>query len=566
MKNNPLLMTDGYKTSHHKMYPEGTTLVYSNFTPRSVKRMPETAKDIVVFGIQYTIKYINDLYNENFFSRPKNEVVGEAKQFLSSYLGVDYDCTHFEKLHDLGYLPIKIKSLPEGSIITEKIPMMTIYNTHPDFFWLPNFLETLISSLIWKPVHSASLAYGYKKVLLGHANKTDKGNIGFVDFQGHDFSFRGMQHPESAISSGLGFLTSFSGTDTIPTLQAAKYYYGDSNVAFSVPASEHAVMTAYGKENEIDGFKRLMKQYPTGILSVVSDSFDLWQVCTKFVSELKDEIMARDGKLVIRPDSGDPVDILCGLNSISYPKFKDDDYQELFWDHDTFTFDYQGVLYDFDGEVVEELLMEYGESALDGLRDFDDLLNHNVISKSKVQPTNSPEYKGVIELLWDVFGGTINEQGYKVLDSHIGAIYGDSITIDRANQICERLEAKGFASTNVVLGVGSYSMGYATRDNQGGAVKATYVELEVPTYGDFTDQGLNRQIVGREIFKDPITDDGTKKSATGLLRVTTGEDGYKLVDRQTWEEEQTGELKPIYEDGIFYNLTTLTEIRERLKK
>lgn len=507
MKNNPLLMTDGYKTSHHKMYPEGTTLVYSNFTPRSVKRMPETAKDIVVFGIQYTIKYINDLYNENFFSRPKNEVVGEAKQFLSSYLGVDYDCSHFEKLHDLGYLPIKIKSLPEGTIITEKIPMMTIYNTHPDFFWLPNFLETLISSLIWKPVHSASLAYGYKKVLLSHANKTDKGNIGFVDFQGHDFSFRGMQHPESAISSGLGFLTSFSGTDTIPTLQASKYYYGDSNVAFSVPASEHAVMTAYGKENEIDGFKRLMKQYPTGILSVVSDSFDLWQVCTKFVTELKEEIMNRDGKLVIRPDSGDPVDILCG------------------------------TLTPYDSSTGEDYRKSY-----------------------RVRE------KGVVELLWDVFGGTINEQGYKVLDSHIGAIYGDSITIDRANQICERLESKGFASTNVVLGVGSYSMGYATRDNQGGAVKATYVELEVPTYGDFADQGLNRQIVGREIFKDPITDDGTKKSATGLLRVTTGEGGYKLVDRQTWEEEQTGELQPIYEDGVFYNLTTLTEIRERLKK
>ena len=544
MKNNPLLMTDGYKTSHHKMYPEGTTLVYSNFTPRSVKRMPETAKDIVVFGIQYTIKYINDLYNENFFSRPKNEVVGEAKQFLSSYLGVDYDCTHFEKLHDLGYLPIKIKSLPEGSIITEKIPMMTIYNTHPDFFWLPNFLETLISSLIWKPVHSASLAYGYKKVLLSHANKTDKGNIGFVDFQGHDFSFRGMQHPESAISSGLGFLTSFSGTDTIPTLQASKYYYGDSNVAFSVPASEHAVMTAYGKENEIDGFKRLMKQYPTGILSVVSDSFDLWQVCTKFVTELKEEIMNRDGKLVIRPDSGDPVDILCGLYEVDslYEAFEDK--------YDRFI--YKGKCYTLNYNVFKDALEEYGESTYDNLEYY--------VKECKFSESES---KGVIELLWDVFGGTINEQGYKVLDSHIGAIYGDSITIDRANQICERLESKGFASTNVVLGVGSYSMGYATRDNQGGAVKATYVEVLKPIEGKSKEEWI---FEGREIFKDPITDDGTKKSATGLLRVTPGEGGYKLVDRQTWEEEQTGELKPIYEDGVFYNLTTLTEIRERLKK
>lgn len=510
MKNNPLLMTDGYKTSHHKMYPEGTTLVYSNFTPRSVKRMPEMAKEIVVFGIQYTMKYINDLYNNNFFNRPKYEVVGEAKQFLSSYLGTDYDCTHFEKLHDLGYLPINVKSLPEGTIIGEKVPMMTIYNTHPDFFWLPNFLETLISSLIWKPVHSASLAYGYKKVLLGHANKTDKNNIGFVDFQGHDFSFRGMQHPESAISSGLGFLTSFKGTDTIPTLQAAKYYYGDTDVAFSVPASEHAVMTAYGKENEIDGFKRLMKQYPSGILSVVSDSFDLWQVCTKFVTELKEEIMNRDGKVVIRPDSGDPVHILCG----------------------------------YSGKEGDEY----------------------------VDPT-TPEGKGVIELLWDVFGGTINEQGYKVLDPHIGAIYGDSITIDRANEICKRLEAKGFASTNVVLGVGSFTYQYNTRDTFGFAMKATYVEvrhLDVATERLNDAFGKNANPVwteGREIFKDPITDDGTKKSATGLLCVKKDiNDKYTLIDRVTWEGENTGELKAIYEDGIFYNQTTLTQIRERLTR
>ena len=493
MKNNPLLMTDGYKTSHHKMYPEGTTLVYSNFTPRSVKRMPEMAKEIVVFGIQYTMKYINDLYNDNFFNRPKDEVVGEAKQFLSGYLGTDYDCSHFETLHDLGYLPIKVKALPEGTIIGEKVPMMTIYNTHPDFFWLPNFLETLISSLIWKPVHSASLAYGYKKVLLNHANKTFKDNIGFVDFQGHDFSFRGMQHPESAISSGLGFLTSFKGTDTIPTLQAAKYYYGDTDVAFSVPASEHAVMTAYGKENEIDGFKRLMKQYPSGILSVVSDSFNLWQVCTKFVTELREEILSRDGKLVIRPDSGDPVDILCGVG------------------------------YDL----------------------------HINPYKTDRPDYSIEERKGVIELLWDVFGGIVNEQGYKVLDSHIGAIYGDSITIERADEICKRLEAKGFASTNVVLGVGSYSMGYATRDNQGGAVKATYVEVS----GE-----------GREIFKDPITDDGTKKSATGLLCVEELPDGkIGLYDKVSWNTEDSGLLQTIYKNGEFYNTTTLSEIREKLK-
>jgi len=499
---NPLLLTDGYKTSHHRMYPEGTTLVYSNFTPRNVKYMPEGAKKIVVFGLQATIRYIDEIYNENFFKKDKAFVCGEAKEYLSAYLGTDYDVSHFEALHDLGYLPICVKGLEEGSIITEKIPVMTIYNTHPDFYWLPNFLETLISSLIWKPMHSASMAYGYKTILTKYAKLTDKDNLGFVDFQGHDFSFRGMQHPEAAVTSALGFLTSFKGTDTIAALQGAEKYYNSKDVGYSVPASEHAVMTAYGKENEIDGFRRLMQQYPTGILSVVSDSFDLWKVCTEYMVEMKDEILARDGKLVLRPDSGDPVDIICGLNS---------------------------------------------------KEGFEESLKDGVYQKHSqwFVGQNEPKVKGVIELLWDVFGGTVNEQGYKVLDPHIGCIYGDSITLEKAEQICMRLKDKGFASTNVVLGVGSYSLGYATRDNQGGAVKAVYCEVNG---------------VGREIFKDPITDDGTKKSAKGLLRVDKdflGKD-YILMDEVTWDEERTGLLKEIYSCGIFHSVTTLHEIRARL--
>lgn len=492
MKQNPLLMIDGYKSSHHKMYPQGTTMVYSNFTPRSVKLMDENAKDIVVFGQQYVMKYLHELFQNNFFNEDKELVITHAKHYLSSYLNSEYDVTHFEKLWDLGYLPIKVKALEEGVVIHEKIPTLTIYNTHPDFYWLPNFLETIISSLIWKPLHSASIAFAFKKIFMKYAKETDKDNIGFVNFQGHDFSFRGMQHPESAISSGLGFLTSFMGTDTVPTLAAAEYYYNTTDAGFSVPASEHSVMCAYGKEDELAAFKRILEVYPTGIVSVVSDSFDLWQVCTTYLKELKDIVMARDGKLVIRPDSGDPVDIICGLNT--------------------------------------RVPIEY------------------------FQNTNTPDVKGVIELLWDIFGGTVNEQGYKVLDPHIGAILGDGVNLQRANEICKRLKAKGFATTNMVYGIGSYSMGYATRDNQGGAVKSTYVEVN----GE-----------GREIFKDPITDDGLKKSARGLIKVESEEvipgiKTYKLIDKCSWDEENTGELKVIYENGQFYNQTTLTEIRERI--
>jgi len=554
---NPLLMTDGYKTSHHKMYPIGTSMVYSNYTPRSVNRMPIQAKKIVVFGSQYVMKYIKDLFQNNFFSKDKATVCGEAKEYLSDYLQTDYDVSHFEALHDLGYLPIKVKSLKEGTIITEHVPFLTIRNTHPDFFWLPNFLETLISSLLWKPLHSASMAYGFKQIMTKNALKTDKENLMVVNFTGHDFSFRGMQHPESAITSGMGFSTSFMGTDTIPVLQPASYYYGGKSVGFSVPASEHAAMTAYGKENEIDGFRRLMAQYATGFLSVVSDSFDLWRVLTVYMPQLKEEIMNRDGRLVIRPDSGDPVDIICGTNS-KYKVFTKEN-EDALSDFLCEASDHEGEIFKFDGKYyqigdVNEFIKEYGWDNLD--TSFNGMLSGRQGLLTPIDIDESqPAFKGVVELLWETFGGTVNEQGYKILDSHVGAIYGDAINLDRLERISERLASKGFATTNVVLGIGSYSLGYATRDNQGGAVKATYVEIT-------TENGV---VIERDIFKDPVTDRGTKKSAKGKLMCFLDKNGnVAFKDQCTWAEEETGLLETIFEDGKFVTASSMSEIRDRI--
>jgi nicotinamide phosphoribosyltransferase len=443
---------------------------------------------VVSFGQQMVMMQIHDKFQKEFFDKPKEEVCGEMKRELSLYLGTDYDVSHFERLHDLGYLPIHVKILKEGTSVPIKVPVLTIYNTHPDFFWVTNYLETIISNLLWKPITSATIAQKYRKVLTKWQEKTDTEKSWFIDWQGHDFSMRGLDSVDATVSSGMGHLTSFMGTDSLPTIYGARKYYGETGfVGGSVNATEHSVMCAGGVDDEIGTFRRLLETYPTGILSVVSDTWDLWRVCTEYVSVLKEEILARDGKLVIRPDSGDPVDILCGSESTLH--------------------------------------------------------------------TGSPEGKGVIELLWDVFGGTVNEQGYKVLDSHIGAIYGDSITIDRADEICRRLEVKGFASTNVVLGIGSFTYQYNTRDTFGFAMKATYVEVN----GE-----------GREIFKDPITDDGMKKSATGLLQVyrlegSHGVSNYLLKDKVSWEDEKDGELKSLYLNGEFINKTTLTEIRNRLK-
>ena len=511
MNINPLLLTDGYKTSHNSMYPEGTTLVYSNFTPRSNRYAPKGCDKVVSFGQQMAIMQLHEIFQKEFFSKPKDEVCGEIKKELSLYLNTDYDVTHFEKLHDLGYLPIHVKVIEEGTLVPIKVPVLTIYNTHPEFYWVTNYLETILSNLMWKPMTSATIAHEYRKVLTKWQEKTDKERSWFLDWQGHDFSMRGMDSIDATISSGLGHLTSFSGTDSLPAIHGARKYYGETEfIGGSVPATEHSVMCAGGKEDEIDTFRRLLKTYPTGIISVVSDTWDLWKVCTEHVVTLKEEILSRDGKLVIRPDSGNPVDIICG--EISNPDVK--------------------------------------PTLADGYH---------------------PKHKGVIELLWDVFGGTINEQGYKVLDPHIGAIYGDSITIERADEICARLEAKGFASTNIVLGIGSFTYQYNTRDTFGFAMKATYVEIK---HWDVATERLNgtmgknanpEWVEGREIFKDPITDDGTKKSATGLLSVVSVDDEIRLVDRVNWETESNNSmLKTLYVDGQFKNTKTLTEIRNNL--
>ena len=491
---NPLLLTDGYKTGHHQQYPKGTTLVYSNFTPRSNRYAPKGCDEVVVFGPQMVMKQLHEMFQNEFFSKPKAEVCSEMKRELSAYLGTDYGVSHFEALHDLGHLPIAVKSLPEGTKAPIKVPVLTIYNTHPDFYWLTNYLETILSNLLWKPMTSATIAHQYRKVLTQWMEKTDKERAWFVDWQGHDFSMRGMDSVEAVISSGLGHLTSFSGSDSLPAIHGARKFYGASEfVAGSVPATEHSVMCAGGKEDEVDTFRRLLETYPSGILSVVSDTWDLWKVCTKHVVTLKKEILARDGKLVIRPDSGDPVDILCG--SIR-----------------------------FDNKE------EYETEKADG-----------TLSKA------NPSEKGVIELLWDIFGGTVNEQGYKLLDSHIGAIYGDSITLERQIEIYERLAAKGFASTNIVLGVGSFTYQFNTRDTLGFAAKGAWFESDTETY---------------DIYKDPITDDGTKKSLKGLIMV---DENYEVHTQCTPEQEAAGMLRTIYEDGKFYNQTSLTEIREKLK-
>jgi nicotinamide phosphoribosyltransferase len=489
---NPLMSIDFYKADHRRQYPEGTEYVYANFTPRSSRLanlLEGYDERVVVIGIQAYIKRILiDQWNQEFFAKPKQEVVSKYKRRMDTSLGEGaVPIEHIEALHDLGYLPLKIKSLPEGSRVNIRVPMFTVVNTLPEFFWLTNYIETSISAEIWKPCTTATIAYEYKRLLTDYAVQTGA-PLDFIPVQAHDFSSRGMSGMLDAAASGIGHLANFIGTDTVAAIDYAEDYYGiDGVVGVSVPATEHSVMCMGEKDNEIDTFKRLINDlYPSGVVSIVSDTWDFWEVISEYTKVLKQDILNRQpnaiglAKVVFRPDSGDPVKVICG-----------------------------------DADATP----------------------------------GTPEFKGAAECLWDIFGGTTTDNGYKLLNERVGLIYGDSITLQRAQAILQGLKAKGFASTNIVFGIGSYTYQHLTRDTFGFAIKATWGQV-------------NGQ--GREIFKDPITDKGDKKSAAGLLRIEETENGFELFDRQTPEQEQQGALDIVFENGKIIKETSFADIKAKL--
>lgn len=473
MRNvNPLLLIDFYKSGHHRQYPEGTAEVYSNFTARSSRI--DAIDHVVFFGLQYVIQeYLIRRMDEDFFDRNCDEVCEEYAEFMKKGLGQEFDVSHIQALHELGYLPIEIKAISEGSLVPLQVPLLTIKNTHPDFFWLPNYLETLISCELWKASTSATIAGEFRKNFELYAETTGS-DKSFIDYQGHDFSMRGMSGVNDAAVSGAGHLLSFAGTDTCPSILFCNQYYGFAPACGSVPATEHSVMCA---GDEFETVKRLLEVvHPTGTVSIVADSYDFWKFVTEFLPRLKETIMSRAGKLVIRPDSGDPVKILCG---------------------------------DPDAKWA------------------------------------SPERCGLIRCLYNIFGGKENKKGFTELDPHIGAIYGDSITLERQLEILSRLHDCGYASSNVILGIGSYTYQYQTRDTFGFVCKATSCVVDGER---------------RSIFKSPKTG-GWKKSRKGLLSV---DENYNVTEDCTEAQEKEGILQTVFLDGHLTVFDSFEEIKERL--
>ena len=559
-KINSLYLSDGYKVGHKAMLAPGTTRLYGTWIPRSTKHAPKGITKIVSFGQQLVWKWLHDEFEENFFMHEirseSDEEHAECKQKalqfikdMSLYLGMEYDGKHFEELWDLGYLPIKVKALPEGIETNPNIPHITFINTVDGFAWLTLYLETIVSSLAWKPSTAATIAKLYRRQATEWVRKTDPANEWLVDWMCHDFSARGLD-PMSQYLIGLGHATSFMGSDTLPVIPAARYFYGVKNDEMpigSVNASEHSVSTTkiftVGEQQMIADW---LKIFPKGILSIVSDTFDLWKLITEYLPANKEAIMARDGKLVIRPDSGDPVDIICGRNyGTNYEEI--DDINNLYFADSS------------------EIVFCKNSNKFYETNPYDD----GYKTRFNLKEISKPAIKGVIELLWDVFGGTINEQGYKVLDPHIGAIYGDSITPARQLEMYQRLEAKKFAATNIVVGVGSFTYQYNTRDTLGFAAKGAWFEVEEKSEQAGENVWVNKK--SYNIYKDPITDDGTKKSLKGLLCViksgpNSDVNQYIVKEECTPEWEEKGLLQVIYEDGKFYNQTTLHEVKERLKQ
>jgi nicotinamide phosphoribosyltransferase len=482
-----MLLIDFYKAVHAEMLPKNITKSVSYFTPRMsrVKRWDK----VVMFGLQGFIKtYLIDYFNEEFFDKPFEEIIYEYKRIMDASLGKDaYKIDKIESLHKLGYLPIEIVALPEGTIVPMHVPMFGITNTHKDFSWLPQSLESLISAEMWHPMLAATVGMTYRGIVNHYYDLTCEDNIPRSKALGA-FDFRGEECLESAVKAGAGWCLSFLNTATVPTIPyLEKNYFCDctkESVAYGSPSTEHSVMCSnYAVDgDEITLLRRLLTEiYPNTSFSAVLDSYDYWNIIDNILPQLKTEIMNHNGCMLMRGDSGDCV------------------------------------------EVVTKTVFK----------------------------------------LWEEFGGTVNSKGYKVLDPHVKAIYGDSITVQRCEEIYKILMENGFSCSNVALGVGSFSFqcieedGFLkpfTRDTFSSCIKATYCEIDGKPF---------------PIFKNP-KDGGFKKSQKGCCRVYTRCDGsIYYEDELTWEqatdyEKRVNMLIPVFKDGELLKEQSLKEIRDRL--
>jgi len=477
-----MLSSDTYKQIHDRMYPAGLTKLVSYWVPR--KSMLETQNKMVFFGLQAFIKeYLIEYFNDNFFALTKDEVLELYTDSMDIQIGKEnYDLDKIIKLHGLRYLPLQIRALPEGVLVPMGVPCIEITNTHDDFAWLVQWIECILQVELWKPCCHATIGYMYRQIADKWYEKTVE-NIP-SSMACADFGMRGMSCMDEATRCSASWLISFDKTSTIPAINYIdKYYSADcknNKLGIGAVSTEHSVMGAnYSIDgNEVTFVKRLLNElYPNTSFSMVSDTYDYWNMVNNILPQVKDDVMNHNGKLLIRPDSGDIVDI-----SIK-----------------------------------------------------------------------------TVEKLWEIFGGTVNSKGYKVLDPHIGIIYGDGCTLSNVDTIWSELEKCGFAANCIAYGVGAFCFSaivengeliVATRDTFGIAMKATYGVIN------------GKKLM---IYKDPKTDTSKlKKSHKGCCEVYTNENGELMCRDELLEMSNNTLLKTVFEDGKLVKEDTFLDIRERL--
>lgn len=471
-KNYNIIMdSDSYKLGHFNQYPKNTEGIYSYFEARKGAMWDR----VKFFGLQYILKeyLVGTVVTK--------EMVEEAEILANAhFMGVNGTFNKDGWMYIVnehgGKLPLKIKAVPEGTIVPIDNVLMTVENTDPKCYWLTNFVETLLSR-IWYPCTVATKSLETRHVVEKYWDETvDAGSKDFgVNFCLHDFGSRGVSSYESAGVGGMAHLTNFMGTDTVHAMAFANRYYGADlkNIAYSVPATEHSVMTAQGKGGEEAVFEQLLNEYPNGILSVVSDSYDIYNFTYHVAKKYKDQILKRDGKLVFRPDSGNPITTTLA----------------------------------------------------------------------------------VLQNLGEVFGYTVNDKGFNVLNPKVGVIWGDGIDIEGIQEILEEMKLAKWAASNIVFGMGGGLLQKMNRDTMRFAFKASAIQRSGEWY---------------DVYKDPVTakaDSGMfKGSKRGKLKLINigcaGHPSYVTKNIDDKEYQDPDILQTVFENGEIVKEYTWDEIKK----
>lgn len=570
---NPLLLIDFYKACHAEQYPGGMTKIYSPGTPR-LSRLSDIKEVTYIGGQGFSKDILIKAFTEAFFSLPEEEVVRQYKRIMVNTLTHDESrADKIRALHQLGYLPIALYTVPEGMATAIGVPQSCFVNTHPDFAWLTNTLETLYSCYIWHIQIAAEVGKRYRKIVDEYVEKTCDPEIRAARMLG-DFSMRGQHCDQSAMKASAAWLCSFLNTATVPAIMWLEDNYNcdieKEEVGYGALSFEHSTVTS---NYAIDGdeetlLKRALTEiYPNDNFSFLTDSYDHDNFLLNVVPKCKDEILAHNGTILFRGDSGDPVEIIAGkkIEAVLLDKDELEELEEYFryyardnelgWE--TRYFNINGTFYkvDFEPEYIQER-GAYSDCDYDFLDDYN-------IKYEEVEP--SLELLGMVWYLDQQFGSTLNSKGYKVLNPHVKAIYGDSMTPSRVREAYARLAAQGYAINNVVFGVGSFSfMGIETIDEDGNVsygpyTRDTFGYAIKATYGEDAD---GNPVM---IYKQPKAL-AWKKSPKGCIIVAP--DGQSYTDGHTFEEAH-GEgvenlLQLVFKDGKMVKETSLAEIRNRM--